>query len=100
MDRTRADGTAQACRTASFLDARDYLPASESRHEPLGPRRPAGGGWSQNAVEATNSAAGCLVEQHEFIGRPEGRYSGGGVGAGIVVKGQSGRACAEPASRP
>ena len=29
--------------------------------------------------------------------RPTG---GGGVGAGIVGKGQSGRACAEPASRP
>ena len=31
---------------------------------------------------------------------PTGRHSGGGVGEGIVGKGQSGRACAEPASGP
>ena len=41
--------------------------------------------------------AGSAFRRGRFRLRPTG---GGGVGAGIVGKGQSGRACAEPASRP
>ena len=52
---------------------------------------------SQNLDKLARSAR---VEPNVLNGRPQGRNSGGGVGESIVVKGQSGRACAEPASRP
>ena len=43
----------------------------------------------RNEVEADDTPLVVLVWHGVFIGRPEGRYSGGGVEGAIVDKGQS-----------
>ena len=43
----------------------------------------------QQPVEATNSATGSPGRADVLNGRRQGRYAGRGIGAGIVVKGQS-----------
>ena len=63
------------------------------------PCRPDGGGAVRNEVAADARRCSALVEQTVTVAR-RGVILLGGVGAGIVVEGQSGRACAEPASRP
>ena len=72
-----------------FLHGRDRLEPSEFREEPLGPRRPEGGGVVEIEVAVDDASLPALGRADVLNGHPQRRYSGGGVGAGIVVKGQS-----------
>ena len=78
------------------------IAGARRRPEPLAsapPRRPAGGARGSEQDRGGQHAAVRPWTSGRANG-PTGRHVWKGVGAGIVGTGQSGRACAEPASRP